>query len=179
MFKISKTAFSGCFKIRPIKRTDCRGYFVKTYHEKFLSNYGLVRNFNEEYFSMSNANVIRGMHFQVPPYEHDKLVYCVQGSVVDVVLDLRPGSTTFKKYEVFDLNAENANMLFIPKGCAHGFLSLENNTLMMYKVTSMYNPDFDSGVLWNSFGFDWPTDKPEISERDQSFKSLNDLGEVF
>lgn len=179
MFDIVETSIQGCFHISPKVRKDARGFFVKTYHEPTFSKAGLSRNFVEEYYSVSHKNVLRGMHFQKKPFQHDKLVYCPQGSVIDVVLDLRKESVTFKQFLSFELNEDNSNILFIPEGCAHGFLSLEDNTLMMYKVTTVYNPDNDSGILWNSFEFSWPVDTPVISGRDSSFATLADYKEFF
>jgi dTDP-4-dehydrorhamnose 3,5-epimerase len=174
-----KTKIPGCWQIQTKKISDHRGCFVKTFQLSEYESAFKDLNFVEEYYSISQKNVIRGMHFQEPPFEHSKLVYCVCGKVVDVVLDLRVDSPTFKQFEIFDLSSENANMLFITKGIAHGFLSLCDQTVMMYKVTSEYNSQADMGILWNSFGFEWPVTQPILSIRDTGFMPLSEYKSFF
>ena len=105
--------------------------------------------------------------------DHVKVVYCVQGAVQDVVVDLRLGSPTYGKHAVFELSAKKGNILYIPKGMAHGFCALSDNSTMVYKVSTIYTPKLDSGVLWNSVGISWPTTKAILSERDQAFETLD------
>ena len=129
---------------------------------------------------MSGKNVLRGMHFQRPPAAHDKLVYCPVGKVLDVVLDLRPTAKGARsRCFSHELSAQNREMLFIPAGCAHGFLALEDDSMMVYQTSTVHSPSHDAGVLWNSFGFDWPVKNPILSERDQKFPALCDFQSPF
>lgn len=153
---------------------DNRGIFVKTYHQEMFFEMGIRTSFKEEYFSISKKNVIRGMHFQIPPYDQGKIVYCVRGRVLDVVLDLRKDSLTFGKYVTIELSV-GSGIVYIPRGFAHGFLSLEDDSTLCYKVETVYNKDNDSGVLWNSFGFTWPVTSPILSSRDESFVPFNEF----
>lgn len=146
---------------------------MKVFHSQAFAAHGLENNFAEEYYSVSNKNVIRGMHFQLPPFDHVKLVYCVQGSVTDVVVDLRVGSPTYGKSAVIELSAAKANSIYIPKGMAHGFCTLTEQTVMVYKVNTVYAPEQDTGILWNSLGVTWPTTQAIMSARDQTFEPLD------
>lgn len=176
---IKKTSIEDCYVLEPKVIKDKRGTFVKTFHEDVFGKYNLATNFKEEYYSVSHKGVLRGMHFQTPPYDHVKLVYCVVGKVLDVVVDLRINSNTYGKFEMFDLNADTANMIYIPKGMAHGFYVVSDSAIMMYKVTTTYHPENDSGVKWDSIGIPWPNVNPIISERDQKFKTLNQIEKLF
>jgi len=119
------------------------------------------------------------MHFQLPPREHDKVVHCVRGSALDVILDLRRGSPTFGKSAAINLSAGNHLLIWIPKGFAHGFLSLEEETLMVYLTGSSYSAMHDSGVRWDSFGFDWPEADPVISARDSRLEAFSEWTSPF
>lgn len=175
-----QTEISGCYQVVLNNFNDLRGSFFKTFHFDFFKEHKLTTDWKEEYFSISKKNVIRGMHFQTPPEDHAKLVTCLTGSVIDVIVDLRKNSKTFKKNISILLNASSQNkMIYIPKGCAHGFLSLEDNTLMHYKVSSVYNPEKDMGILWNTIGFDWKCEHPIISERDKRHISLHEFQSPF
>jgi len=179
MFSLRKTKLTGCFEVQPRIFDDDRGRFVKVFHEDEFRKLGLETDFKEEYYSHSKRGVIRGMHFQLPPSEHVKLVYCVQGEVQDVVLDLRKGSPTYGLADSIKLSAEQGNYLYIPKGLAHGFCATSTVATLVYKVSTVYDPQHDSGVLWNSFGVDWPTLEPIISSRDTSFKPLSEFESPF
>lgn len=150
-----------------------RGRFVKVFHKQTFAEKGLETHFAEEYYSISHKNVIRGLHFQLPPMDHVKMVYCVQGEVLDVVLDLRVGSPTYGEHVLFELSAAKANSIYIPKGMAHGFCAVSELAILVYKVGTIYSPNHDAGVLWNSAGIAWPTKQPILSARDQSFPTLD------
>lgn len=173
------TPIKGCYELQPILRKDLRGSFVKTFHQDIFNKLNLETNFTEEYYSVSKKHVLRGLHFQTPPMEHKKLVYCSSGEVIDVVVDLRKSSPTYKKYQMFNLNSEKANMLYIPEGLAHGFYVLSEIAIMMYKVSSVYSPENDGGIRWNSAGISWPDKNPIISERDKNFVSLEEFRSPF
>lgn len=170
--KIVPTSIDGCFEIFPRVMEDARGRFVKTYHQDLFANHGLATNFAEQYYSVSHKGVLRGLHFQTPPHDHTKLVYCLTGKVLDAIIDLRVGSPTYGKHEVIELSAANAKMLYISAGMAHGFYALENNTIMQYHVTSVYAPSFDVGIRWDSAGIPWPDAAPVLSDRDAKFAPL-------
>ena len=169
---------AGVFQIKNFIAKDNRGVFVKTFHEDQFVSLGFNGKFTESYYSQSVQNVIRGMHFQLPPNEHEKLVYVTEGKILDVILDLRKSSLTFGKYLSIELH-EFGSSLFIPKGCAHGFLTLSNTATVVYNVTSIYNTKSDTGILWNSFGFDWGINNPILSDRDQSFFSFAEINSPF
>jgi dTDP-4-dehydrorhamnose 3,5-epimerase len=174
--EIESTFIQGLKLIHLKKFTDARGSFIKVFDEDFFVENGLETNFKESYFSISNQNVIRGMHFQLPPYEHIKLVYLNQGKILDMVLDIRKSSITFGRYFSIQLETEYPLLIYIPVGCAHGFLSLENNSMVSYLQTSVYNKDCDAGILWNSFGMEWEIELPIVSDRDNSlikFETFN------
>lgn len=166
------TEFSGLFILENFIFKDERGCFLKIFSENLFSENLLDNDFKEFYYSVSHRNVIRGMHFQTPPCEHTKLVFVNQGSIVDVVLDLRSNSDTYGKFVSCELNAKNGLALYIPRGMAHGFCAKENNTIVNYMQTSVYDKEHDKGILYNSFGFDWQIDNPVLSERDLSFENF-------
>ena len=173
------TPLVGCFQVLPFLTEDNRGNFVKTFHSELFANRGLPVDWREDFYSNSRKGVIRGMHFQTPPYDQEKLVYCLQGKVLDVVLDLRTKSPTFGGHFAIELDAKHAQGLMIPKGVAHGYLTLTENALVAYKVTSVHEPQNDKGILWSSFGFDWGVQEPIISERDRSFSKFSDFISPF
>jgi len=167
--KIRKTKIPGCYEIHPVVFKDERGSFVKTLNNEIFRNNGIETTFAEEYYTVSRKGVLRGLHFQNPPMAHKKIVYCPIGEVIDAVLDLRKGSPTYGQYLIFNLSAEEANIIYIPEGLAHGFYAKTETVLMIYKTTTLYTPELDSGILWNSAGIPWPALDPIISKRDASF----------
>lgn len=179
MFELQASKISGCFELQPKVFEDERGKFVKVFHKQVFAAHGLETNFAEEYYSLSHKNVIRGLHFQLPPMDHVKVVYCVEGEVLDVVVDLRVGSPTYGQHESFQLSATKANSIYIPKGMAHGFCVLSNSAIMVYKVSTAYSQAHDTGVLWSSANIRWPTQTPVLSNRDQSFPRLEQFSSPF
>lgn len=179
MFEIQKSKLEGCLKLIPKTFVDQRGQFTKVFHEKTFKDLGLETAFKEEYFSVSHKGVLRGMHFQTPPEDHIKLVYCSKGQLLDVVLDIRKHSNTYGQYDTFKLDSENPSCIYIPSGFAHGFYALSNEATMMYKVTTTHSPSHDDGIHWNSFGFLWPNQSPIMSERDRNFKPFDKFKSPF
>ena len=169
----------GCVELTATKRSDNRGFFVKTVHETFFAQNGLVGRFKEQFYSMSTKGCLRGMHFQTPPHDHEKLVFCVTGSVLDVVVDLRVGSPTYGQADSVILSADQCNQLYIPRGLAHGFYVLSTSATMIYNVASEYAPANDAGIHWSSVPFDWPDKNPIHSERDAAFPRLVDFHSPF
>jgi dTDP-4-dehydrorhamnose 3,5-epimerase len=158
---------------------DDRGLFVKTFHDTTLRGAGIDFTLKESYFSLSKKDVIRGMHFQLPPHQHSKIVFCPKGAILDVIIDLRKGSPTYGQHHAEELSEDNHRAYFIPEGFAHGFKALTADAMTYYLVSSDYHKESDTGIRWDSFGFDWQVPAPVISARDQSFSSLKDFESPF
>ena len=158
---------------------DARGSFVKTFHDSTLASEGIDFTLQESYFSFSKKDVIRGMHFQLPPHHHSKIVFCPVGAILDVVVDLRKDSPTYGRYFAHELSAKNNRAFYIPKGFAHGFKSLTEDAMTYYLVSSEYNRHHDTGVRYDSIGFDWEVKDPILSERDLSFQRLDEFESGF
>jgi dTDP-4-dehydrorhamnose 3,5-epimerase len=173
------TGIPGCLIVRPRVIGDDRGRFVKVFHAPDFERAGLRTDWQEEYQSSSARGVLRGMHFQIPPADHAKLVYCLAGEVLDVVLDLRLNSPTYGQHCSVVLDEKSSAGIYVPTGCAHGFLSRSSQSLMLYKVTSVHAPDQDRGIVWDSFGFDWPAEAPLLSPRDRTHSALADFETPF
>lgn len=177
--QVNTTSISGCFELVPQIFKDERGSFVKTFHQEIFQEIGLETNFVEEYFSISMKGVLRGLHFQLPPKNCMKIVYCIYGEAIDVAVDLRVGSPTYGKHQIFQLNDRKASIIYLPTGTAHGFYVTSEKAIMMYKVSQVYDADLDTGIHWDSAGISWPTEVPIISERDNNFMSLNSFHSPF
>ena len=177
--KALPTDLPGVWLLQPRVFTDGRGSFVKTYHAGTFRDLGIAFTPREEFFSVSAKDVIRGMHFQLPPAAHDKLVYCVAGAVLDVVVDLRRSSPAFGRFITRELSETNREMFFIPTGCAHGFLALSGQATMVYQTSTTHSPAHDAGILWDSFGFTWPVNHPVLSDRDRQFPALSSFTSPF
>jgi len=169
----------GVVELRPKVFRDDRGSFTKVFQKPWLEELGLETGFVEEYYSVSRRGVIRGMHFQVPPMDHAKLVYCVAGEVQDVVVDLRTGSPTYGQAVELQLSREKGNAIYIPRGMAHGFCALSDEATLVYKVSSVHSPAHDQGILWNSVNVVWRSDRPVLSARDQGFARLDEFRSPF
>ena len=177
--RIKGTTIPGCYEIEPFMFTDERGIFVKVFHQDTFAENGLETHFAEEYYSISHQRVLRGLHFQIPPRHHTKLVYCISGNVIDAVVDLRLGSPTYGKYETFELSSEEANMIYIPPGLAHGFYVVSPSAIVVYKVSTVYSPEHDSGIRWDSIGIPWPDRHPVTSSRDNELLAFSDFSSPF
>ena len=179
MTNLTETSISGVYEIDFFHLNDSRGTFVKTLHKEVLENKGLQSNFAESFYSSNNKGVIRGMHFQNPPDDHAKIVYCTSGQLIDVILDIRKNSPTYGKFVTIELSGDNYKGVYLPKGTAHGFCTLENNTCMTYLTTTVHSLKNDGGILFNSFGYDWPIKNAVHSDRDLIFPSLTDYKSPF
>lgn len=176
---VEKTSIADLVKLISPKFSDKRGDFLKVFSIEELKKEYPLDSISESYYSRSVRNVIRGMHFQTPPFEQQKLVYVTEGEIIDVVVDLRKKSPSFGTFEQVHLSAFGESLL-IPKGCAHGFLVISSAATVVYNVTSTYSPKHDAGIKWNSFGFDWNGIKdPVLSDRDKVFPSFNDFISPF
>jgi len=177
--KLIDTPIKGLRILEPVVLNDNRGSFTKIFNMDFFRDNLIDFEIKESFFNVSNKDVIRGMHFQLPPFEHDKVVYVPKGKVLDVVLDLRKGSSTYGKYYSMELSSLNSKVLIIPKGLAHGFKSLEDNTCVVYLQSSCYNISCDKAIKYDSFGFDWNCLNPILSQRDLISDNFDDFDSPF
>lgn len=177
--EIIPAGLDGVKILRPRIFCDLRGSFVKTFHAPTFLAAGLEFTPREEFFSISHRNVIRGMHFQLPPHTQSRLVICLTGKILDVIVDLRKNSPATDRVWSCEMSASSREMLFIPEGFAHGFLALEDNTLVSYVASQPHSPTHDSGFAYDSFNFDWPVKNPILSERDQKFPALREFKSPF
>ena len=177
---IEKTFIEDLLIISPTVFTDNRGYFLESYNKDNLSSF-LNVDFVQDNESMSQKNVLRGLHFQKPPHAQGKLVRVITGSVLDVAVDLRKGSATYGKHFKHILSSENKKQLYIPKGFAHGFLVLEDDTIFSYKCTNYYHAASEVSLSWNdpTININWQVDNPIISEKDQNALAFKDYNSPF
>lgn len=176
--QFEKEVLPGTWVVRLLRFADTRGTFVKTFARSVFKAHGADLDFLEEFYSVSHRDVVRGMHFQLPPHAHAKLVYCAAGAVEDVLLDLRPGSG-YGGVACVALSDEAPAVVLIPPGVAHGFRSLIDNSLMVYKTSSEHMPSHDAGIRWDSFDYDWRCAAPVVSERDRGHPTFADFASPF
>lgn len=179
MKTLKKTSIPGVYEIEMFHAGDERGSFTKSFHRQTLESHGLNGDFRESFFSVSSPGVIRGMHFQLPPHDHQKLVYCNRGALIDVILDLRNGSPAYGKSAAFELTEQNHKALYIPTGIAHGFKVLKEKTMMTYLTGTEHAPQHDAGIRYDSFGFDWSEPDAILSPRDLDFPALANFESPF
>ena len=168
----SETALKGAFVIEPERHEDFRGFFARTFCRREFAEHGLEPDVEQSSISFNpRIGTLRGMHYQAAPCEEVKLVRCTMGRIYDVIIDLRPDSSTHRKHFAVELSAENRKMLYIPRGFAHGFQTLEDNAEVLYQMSDTYSPEHARGVRWNdpAFGIAWPAAERIIHERDQSY----------
>lgn len=184
MIEVKKTDIEGVLIIEPKVFGDARGYFLESFNAKeFAEKTGLNINFVQDNESMSSYGVMRGLHFQNPPYTQSKLVRCVKGAVLDVAVDIRKGSPTYGKHVAVELTEDNHRQFFVPRGFAHGFAVLRETAVFQYKCDNFYAPQADGGIsiLDSSLGIDWkiPTDKALLSEKDTKHALIEDFDSPF
>lgn len=178
--KVEQTQLEGCFIISPKIFRDNRGYFFESFNEEVFKRHTAIEvNFVQDNLSQSSKGVLRGLHFQTKPHEQAKLVTVIHGSVLDVCVDLRPNSKSFGKYFSMVLDGKERRQLFIPRGFAHGFLALEDNTLFSYKCDNYYNKDSERGIIYNdkTLNIDWGAKLEDInlSEKDSNLPTFESL----
>ena len=166
--EIIETKINGLFIIQPKVFEDARGYFFESYNESVFKQFGINVNFVQDNQSLSGAGVLRGLHFQAPPFSQGKLVRVITGAVLDVAVDIRKNSPTYGQHVSVELSEENKTMFYIPSGFAHGFLTLRDNTVFSYKCTQVYNKASEGCVLWNDLDLNiqWNVTNPILSEKD-------------
>ncbi|PSS60320.1 dTDP-4-dehydrorhamnose 3,5-epimerase [Ensifer sp. NM-2] len=171
--------------LRPKRFGDDRGWFSEIYSEKAFSGYGITDRFVQDNHSLSvPIGTLRGLHFQTPPFAQAKLVRCIRGRIFDVAVDIRRSSPTFGRWVGAELSAENGHQLYVPVGFAHGFVTLETSTEVTYKVSNLYSPANDGGILWNDpeIGIEWPLPlgvDPILSLKDGQQPRLRDFDSPF
>jgi dTDP-4-dehydrorhamnose 3,5-epimerase len=168
----TETKLKGAFVIEPERQEDSRGFFARTWCQKEFKVHGFNQCVVQCNISLSRKKgTVRGMHYQAKPFEEEKLVRCTKGTIYDVIIDLRPESQTFTQYVGVILTATNHKMIYVPKGFAHGFQAMEDNTEVFYQITCEYMPEYVRGVRWNdpAFAIEWPIKKPIILARDGSY----------
>jgi dTDP-4-dehydrorhamnose 3,5-epimerase len=166
--KLITTPLQSLVIIQPDVFPDSRGYFFESFQKDKFRELGIDAEFVQDNESLSQKNVLRGLHFQAPPYAQGKLVRAVTGAVLDVAVDIRKNSPTYGQWVKAELSASNKLMMWIPEGFAHGFLVLEDNTIFQYKCTNFYNRESEGGILWNDpdLAIDWGVTYPLVSEKD-------------
>lgn len=170
----------GCLELRPAAHRDDRGSFAKTFHASTFASLGLETEWKEHFYSVSARGVVRGLHFQVPPAAHAKLVCCLAGEVLDVVVDVRAGSPTFGEFEAFHLTADDMSAVFVPEGAAHGFAALTDGAVVAYAVSREHDPACDTGLRWDSVsGIPWPFEAPIVSPRDAALPLFDGFASPF
>ncbi len=179
--KITTTPIEGLLVIEPQIFNDQRGYFFESYNEEKFHAAGIDAKFVQDNQSLSQKGALRGLHFQAPPFEQGKLVRVVQGAVNDVVVDIRKSSPTYGQHFSVELSAQNQLMFWIPPGFAHGFETLLDQTIFLYKCTNVYNKGAEGGLLWNdpSLGIQWQTETPLVSDKDILLPSLSNFTSPF
>ena len=181
--KFIKTEIEGLIIIEPKVFGDDRGYFFESYNQKKIEDIVGKVLFIQDNESKSSKGVLRGLHFQKPPFDQAKLVRCIEGKVLDVAVDLRDGSNTYGQHIVIELSSENKKQLFVPRGFAHGFLVLSESAIFAYKVDNIYAPEYDAGICWNDpiLNIPWGLDESDIlvSEKDSKLSFFSDFKSPF
>lgn len=180
--EIKPLKLAGTFEISIKKHGDARGYFMETYKKEIFAEHNLQTDWTQENQSLSEKKyTLRGLHFQLPPFEQTKLVRAIQGEIVDVFVDLRKDSETYGQWDSIHLSEENCKAVYVPRGFAHGFCTLTENAIIQYKVDNVYAPAHDSGIRWNDpdIGIIWETDAPILSAKDEKLQFLKDFASPF
>ncbi|MDV4152585.1 dTDP-4-dehydrorhamnose 3,5-epimerase family protein [Clostridium sp. AL.422] len=182
MFRVKKLDVEGCYLITPTMLMESTCDLINVFNETQFNIYGLSTNFKEEYYAIAKPGVVRGIHFQLPPEEQDKLITCIIGEIQDVVVDLRKDSKTYGKYTTVNLNEDNKNLIYIPSGCAHGYyIKGDKHALVYYKVTKPFIRDLRGGIHWNSLNIPWEFDysKIQVESEDETWPKFEEFDSPF
>lgn len=179
--KISPTPIPDLLIVQPKVFEDTRGYFYESYSKALFQQHRINEDFVQDNQSLSQAGVLRGLHFQNPPYAQGKLVRVIKGAILDVAVDIRKNSPTYGKHYSLELNETNKTMLWIPTGFAHGFLTLENETIFAYKCTNYYNKASEGCIMWNDtdLAINWGIEAPNLSEKDKTGIAFKEFKSLF
>ncbi|MCB0281006.1 MAG: dTDP-4-dehydrorhamnose 3,5-epimerase [Calditrichae bacterium] len=175
-FEFKKLEIPSLIVVKPKVFNDNRGHFFESYKKSEFVNNGIIDVFIQDNCSKSAKNVLRGLHYQLPPYAQSKLVRCIQGHIFDVAVDIRKDSPTFGKWLGYELSETNMEMLYIPEGFAHGFVTLSETAEIEYKVSAEYTPAAERGIIWNdpTINIEWPVKDVLLSDKDKIFKTLSE-----
>ena len=178
--KVEQTNFSELLVLTPQIFTDERGYFIETYNREKINKI-CGTNFVQDNESLSNKGILRGLHFQRPPFAQAKLIRVIVGSILDIAVDLRKGSATYGDHFSFIISDKNKKQLFIPIGFAHGFLSIENNTIINYKCSEYYNKDSEDSLIWNdkNLSIEWGVNNPILTDKDKNANNFINFESPF
>lgn len=178
---VEELAISGVKLITPKVFHDNRGFFLESYRRSEFAKIGINQSFVQDNYSRSAKGVLRGIHYQVPPFAQGKLVMVMSGAIVDVAVDLRRDSSTYSKWVMVSLSADKPQMLWVPEGFAHGFLTLVDDTKVCYKVTAEYSHAHERGICWNDamLNINWPMDRPILTEKDRAHPPFETIEQVF
>ncbi len=173
--EVIETGIKDLIVIRPKVFKDERGYFFESFNQKAFDSIGIKEQFTQDNQSLSSKGILRGLHFQSPPHAQGKLVRVIKGAVQDVAVDIRKNSPTYGKHYSVELSEDNFLMMFIPAGFAHGFATLQDNTIFSYKCTDTYHPETEGGLLWNDreLNIQWMINDPILSEKDKKFQPFS------
>jgi len=176
--EIQARKLTGVYEITPLPKFDQRGFFMRTYDEELFKQYGLDRHWVQENHSRSErSGIIRGLHFQFPPFAETKLIRCIKGTIWDIFVDLRKGSPTFGQWDALEISEDNKKMVFIPRGFAHGFCTISDVSEVVYKVDNWYSAKNEGGLLWcdSDLNIEWPVKQPILSAKDNINMKLADF----
>jgi dTDP-4-dehydrorhamnose 3,5-epimerase len=178
---VDRFEIEGLLLIKPAVFSDERGLFYETYSSNKYNAHGIPSSFAQDNESISKKNVLRGLHFQLPPHDQGKLVRVIKGAAIDVAVDIRKQSPTYGKHIMVELTEDNKHQFWIPSGFAHGFLSLTDETIFSYKCTNLYNKESESGLLWNDkdINIQWNIENPIVSEKDVHFAPFSSFNSPF
>lgn len=180
IYRNKQSRITGVFELFPQVFGDHRGTITKTFYRDSYQELGLECEFGESLVTNNiQKDVLRGFHFQRPPYCQAKTLYCVTGSFFDAVIDLRVGSPTYGQTDVFELSAEKSSVLYLPRGVANCYLITHANTIITYNLTSRYMPEYDGGIRWDSVGLVFPVGNPIVSEKDAALPQFGDFTSPF
>ena len=179
--ELIKTDISGLVIIKPRVFEDDRGYFYESFKQEWFDEHVGTTNFVQDNQSLSGKGILRGLHFQKEPFAQGKLVRVIKGAVLDVAVDIRVGSPTYGKHRSIELSERNHLQFYVPSGFAHGFLTLEEQTIFSYKCTNIYNKESEGGLIYNdeSLGIDWGITNPKLSNKDKDYLAFKDFKSPF
>jgi len=179
--EIIETKLEGLLIIKPRVFEDNRGYFFESYNRQKMQALNFNEQFVQDNLSKSQKGVLRGMHFQRPPHAQGKLIQVIKGSVLDVVVDIRKESETYGQHMSIEINDRDKHQVYVPEGFAHGFLTLEDDTIFSYKCTKNYHQDSEGALMWNDpdLNIDWPIEKPIVSEKDREADDFKNFESPF
>jgi dTDP-4-dehydrorhamnose 3,5-epimerase len=179
MFDFVPTSIDGCYGIQPRIHADHRGLFIKIFHSDTFREKGLADTFEEVHYSICLKNVFRGLHFQKPPHTSAMVVSSIQGRLLAVVIDLRKASPTYRSIHSLELDSMKGNMMYIPEGLAYGYLSMDDQSLLLTLSTKELHEEYRSGIDWRSIDFPWPVQDVLVAEDDERLTALSDFESPF